>query len=100
MATKLFIGSLAFSTTQDALKAAFEAFGEVEDAVIINDRETGRSRGFGFVTFTNDDDATKAIDGMNDKELDGRTITVSVAREREDRPRPQGRDGGSFRKSW
>lgn len=98
MATKLFIGSLAFSTTQDALKAAFEAFGEVEDAVIINDRETGRSRGFGFVTFTNDDDAQKAIDGMNDKELDGRTISVSVAREREDRPRPQ-RDGGSFRKS-
>ncbi len=100
MATKLFIGSLSFSTTNDGLKAAFEAFGEVEDAVIINDRETGRSRGFGFVTFVNDDDAQKAIDGMNDKELDGRTISVSVAREREDRPRPQ-RDGGSFRnKSW
>lgn len=98
MATKLFVGSLSFSTTDDALKTAFEEYGTVDSAVIINDRETGRSRGFGFVEMADDDAAKKAIEGLNDKELDGRTITVSVAREREDRPRPQ-RDGGSFRKS-
>lgn len=99
MATKLFIGNLSFSTTEETLKTAFAEFGEVESVAVITDRETGRSRGFAFVELP-EDAAQKAIDGLNGKELDGREISVSVAREREDRPRPQ-RDGGSFRKnSW
>lgn len=104
----LFVGSLAYATDDDALKAFFETIGEVERAKVSTDRETGRSRGFGFVTFVNDDDNQKAIDELNGKELDGRAINVSLARPREDRPsRPQGGDrgdrggNGSFRqRSW
>lgn len=104
----LFVGSLAYSTDDDSLKAFFETIGEVERAKVSTDRETGRSRGFGFVTFVNDDDNQKAIDELNGKELDGRAINVSLARPREDRPsRPQGGDrgdrggNGSFRqRSW
>ena len=104
----LFVGSLAYSTDDDSLKAFFETIGEVERAKVSTDRETGRSRGFGFVTFVNDDDNQKAIDELNGKELDGRAIIVSLARPREDRPsRPQGGDrgdrggNGSFRqRSW
>ena len=91
----LFVGSLAYATDDDALKAFFETIGEVERAKVSTDRETGRSRGFGFVTFVNDDDNQKAIDELNGKELDGRAINVSLARPREDRPsRPQGGDRG------
>ena len=104
----LFVGSLAYATTDDSLKAFFEQIGEVERAMVAKERETGRSRGFGFVTFVNDDDNQKAIDELNGKELDGRAINVSLARPREDRPsRPQGGDrgdrggNGSFRqRSW
>jgi len=76
----LFIGSLAFATTDDGLRAHFEQVGPVVSARVITDRETGRSRGFGFVEFENDDDNQKAIDQLNGKELDGRSINVSVAR--------------------
>lgn len=104
----LFVGSLAYATDDDSLKAFFETIGEVERAKVSTDRDTGRSRGFGFVTFVNDDDNQKAIDELNGKELDGRAINVSLARPREDRPaRPQGGDRGdrggnnSFRqRSW
>lgn len=106
----LFIGSLAYATTDDGLKAHFEQIGEVESARVMTDRETGRSRGFGFVTFKNEDDNQKAIDQLDQKELDGRTINVSLAKPREDRPRRDfgGNDrggsqggGGSFRqRSW
>ena len=91
----LFVGSLAYATDDDSLKAFFEQIGEVERAKVSTDRETGRSRGFGFVTFVNDDDNQKAIDELNGKELDGRAINVSLARPREDRP--QGGDRGGFR---
>ncbi|MCA9334536.1 RNA-binding protein [Candidatus Saccharibacteria bacterium] len=76
----LFVGSLAFATTDDGLKAHFEQVGPVVSARVITDRETGRSRGFGFVEFESDDDNQKAVDQLNGKELDGRTINVSIAR--------------------
>jgi RNA recognition motif-containing protein len=102
----LFIGSLAYATTDDTLKAHFEQVGEVASARVITDRDSGRSKGFGFVEFANDSDNQKAIDQLDGKELDGRTISVGLARPKEDRPRRDFGDrgnngGGSFRqRSW
>lgn len=80
MARKLFVGGLPYRTTGDELKDAFAQAGEVATASIVTDRETGRSRGFGFVEMTEDGDADKAIDMWNGKEFGGRTLTVSEAR--------------------
>lgn len=88
---KLYVGNMAFSTNEDALRNAFSQFGDVQEVTLINDRETGRPRGFAFVTM-GDEDARAAINGLNGKELDGRSLTVSEARERTDRP---GGGGGS-----
>ena len=98
----LFVGSLAYATTDDSLKEFFEQIGEVERAMVAKERETGRSRGFGFVTFVDEANNQKAVDLLNGKELDGRAITVTVARPREDKPRRDDRGGnGSFRqRSW
>lgn len=103
----LFIGSLAYATTDDGLKAHFEQVGPVASARVITDRESGRSKGFGFVEMENDDDNQKAIDQLNGKDLDGRPINVSLARPKEDRPQRDfggdrgGNGGGSFRqRSW
>lgn len=85
MAAKLFVGSLAWATTDDSLKAHFETIAPVVSARVVTDRETGRSRGFGFVEFESDDEAKKAIDQLNDSELDGRNITVNEARPREEK---------------
>jgi len=101
----LFIGSLAYATTDDSLKACFEQVGEVASARVVTDRDSGRSKGFGFVEFQDEANNQKAIDQLNGKELDGRAISVNLARPKEDRPR---RDfdnnrgnGGSFRqRSW
>jgi RNA recognition motif-containing protein len=82
MSNKLFVGGLAWATSDDGLREAFEAFGEVSDAKVITDRETGRSRGFGFVTFANGDDAKAAMEAMDGSELDGRRLNVNEARER------------------
>lgn len=92
MSKKLFVGSMAWATNDQSLRTAFERFGEVTDAVVINDRETGRSRGFGFVTFADGSAADEAIREMNGAELDGRTINVNEARERA--PRGGGGGGG------
>lgn len=111
MAQNLFIGSLAYATTDDSLKAFFESIGEVTSARVVTDRETGRSRGFGFVEYADEANNQKAVDELNGKELDGRAINVSLARPKEDRPRREGGDrsfggdrsqgGGSFRqRSW
>ena len=89
MAKKLFVGSMSWNTTDEGLRSAFAPFGEIVEAVVVKERGTGRSRGFGFVTFAKDDDATKAMTEMNGKELDGRTLNVNEARER-----PQGGGGG------
>lgn len=101
----LFIGSLAYATTDDTLKAFFEQIGEVESARVISDRDSGRSKGFGFVQMKNAEDNQKAIDQLDGKELDGRAISVGLARPKEDRPRrdsdDRGGNGGSFRqRSW
>jgi len=100
----LFIGSLAYATNDDGLKDFFATIGPVVSARVITDRESGRSKGFGFVEFENDDDNQKAVDQLNGKELDGREINVSLARPKEDRPQRDsngGGAGGSFRqRSW
>ncbi len=85
MAKRLYVGNLSYDTTEDSLRAAFEAHGEVSDVNIITDRETGRPRGFGFVEFANDEDADKAVEAMHETELDDRKLNVNVAREREER---------------
>lgn len=91
MGKKLFVGGLSWGTTDDGLHGAFSQFGEIVEAKVITDRETGRSRGFGFVTFTNDEGATKAISEMDGTDLDGRTIKVNEA---EDKPMRSGGGGG------
>ena len=78
----IFVARLDYGITDDDLRTAFEAYGEVESAKIIMDRETGRSRGFGFVEMPNDDEAREAISSLNDAELDGRTIVVKKANPR------------------
>jgi cold-inducible RNA-binding protein len=92
MSKKLFVGSLSWNTTDDDLRRAFETFGEVTDAKVISDRETGRSRGFGFVTFGEGDHADTAVKQMNGSMLDGRSINVNEAQERA--PRSGGGGGG------
>lgn len=87
MANRLFIGSLAWATNDDSLKEFFESAGTVVSANVIVDRETNRSKGFGFVEMSSDEEAKKAIDELNGKDLDGRAIVVSEARPREERPR-------------
>ena len=87
MAKKLFVGSLSWNTDDHGLREAFSPHGEITEAVVITDRDSGRSRGFGFVTFADDDAADKAVAALNQTELDGRTIRVDVAQER-NRERP------------
>lgn len=82
---KLYVGNLPFSTTENDLRELFEQHGEVSSATLVMDRETGRPRGFGFVEFTNDDDARAAINALSGHSLDGRDLTVNEARPREDR---------------
>jgi RNA recognition motif-containing protein len=79
---KLFVGGLSWGTTDDGLQAAFESFGEVVEAKVVLDRDTGRSRGFGFVTFADDAAATRAAEEMNGVELDGRNIRVDEAHDK------------------
>jgi cold-inducible RNA-binding protein len=86
---KLFCGGLSFDTTDNTLRDRFSEFGDVLSAIVILDRESGRSKGFGFVEFAETKDAEKAMDGMRDQELDGRTIRVDMANER-----PPRREGG------
>lgn len=97
---KLFVGGLAWATTGETLKEAFEAFGTVTEATVVSDRETGRSRGFGFVAFENDADGRKALEAMEGAVVDGRNIRVSEAVQRdpsERRPPRQGGFGGGDR---
>ena len=93
MSTKLFVGNLSFNTTENDLQDAFAAHGTVVEANLMMDRMTNRPRGFGFVTMSSPDEAQKAIEALNGKEMDGRALTVNVARPREERP-PGGGGGG------
>ena len=95
MANKLFVGSLAFSATDDDLAQFFSQAGTVVSAKVIMDRDTNRSKGFGFVEMSNDDEAKKAITELDGKELNGRAVNVSEARPREERP--SGSFGGGNR---
>ena len=95
MGNKLYVGNLPFSTTEDSLRDAFGQCGTVTDVMIAVDRQTGRSRGFGFVTFSSDEEANAAIGKFHGQDMDGRTIQVNEARPREDRP--QGGGGGGYR---
>lgn len=97
MSKKLFVGGLSWNTTEDGLRKAFEKYGHLEDAVIITDRDTGRSRGFGFVTFSDDAAALESISGLNGTEIDGRTINVNEAEERRPRASNGGGGGGGGR---
>lgn len=92
MAKKLYVGNLPYSVKDEDLNQLFSQAGAVESAVIINDRATGRSKGFGFVEMSNDDDAQKAIDMFNGQEIDGRKLTVNEAR-----PMQPREDRGGFR---
>ena len=82
----IYIGNLAYSVTEDDLRDAFSEFGQVDSASIINDKFSGSSKGFGFVDMPNDSEAREAIESMNEKDLNGRTIKVNEAKPREERP--------------
>jgi cold-inducible RNA-binding protein len=92
MNNKLFVGNLSFNTTENDLQDAFAAHGTVIEANLMMDRATGRPRGFGFVTMSTPEEAQKAIDALNGKSIDGRAITVNIARPREERS--SGSEGG------
>lgn len=97
---KLFVGGLPFATTDEELAELFGAHGKVGYAKVITDRETGRSKGFGFVEFENDDEGKAAEKAMNGSEIAGRSITVNEARPREERPRRDFNGGGNNNRSW
>ncbi len=101
---KLFVGGLPFSTTDDELQDLFAAHGKVASATVVKDRDTGRSKGFGFVEFENDDEGKAAEKALNGSDMGGRSITVNEARPREDRPRRDfgggGGGGGGGNRSW
>jgi RNA recognition motif-containing protein len=95
VAKKLYVGNLSYGTTDSDLQGMFEEYGTVESAQVIIDRDSGRSKGFGFVEMRNDQEAQAAINALNGKEVDGRSLTVNEARPREDRG--GGRSGGGGR---
>jgi cold-inducible RNA-binding protein len=95
MSTKLFVGNLSFNTTENDLQDAFAAHGTVVEATLMMDRMSGRSRGFAFVTMSTPEEAQKAIEAMNGSQMDGRALTVNIARPREERP-----PGGGGRREY
>lgn len=94
MNTRLYVGNLSFNTTADGVRTAFQQFGTVSDVHLVTDRETGRSRGFAFVTMGTTEEAAKAIEGMDGKTLDGRPLRVNEAEQRQARG---GGGGGGYR---
>lgn len=94
MSKRLFVGKLPYSVNDKQLEEMFSVIGIVVSATVINDRDTGQSKGFGFVEMEKDADAEEAIKKLNDSEVEGRRIVVSVARPREERPRFDNRGGG------
>lgn len=94
MQNKLFVGSLAFTITDQELNDLFSPFGNVTSAKVITERDSGRSKGFGFVEFGSNEEAKAAIDAMNGKEVEGRQLTVNIAKPMNDRPSHGGGGGG------
>lgn len=91
---KIYVGNMSYSTTEAQLRAAFEAYGAVEDVAVINDRDTGRPKGFAFVTMPNAQEATAAINALNEQDLGGRNVRVNEARPKEDNRGGGGYGGG------
>src|SRR2546428_11141630 len=109
MSTKLFVGNLSFNTTENDLQDAFAAHGTVVETNLMMDKMSGRPRGFAFVTMSSPEEAQKAIDALNGSQLDGRALTVNIARPREERPgggggrgprREYGGGGGGRHRYW
>jgi RNA recognition motif-containing protein len=100
MNNKLFVGNLSFNTTENDLQDAFAAHGTVLQANLMMDRTTGRPRGFGFVTMATDEEAQTAMNALNGSSVDGRSLTVNIARPREERAPSGGSDRGFGRKSY
>jgi RNA recognition motif-containing protein len=88
----IFVGNLSFGATEEAVRTMFEAYGAVDRVNLVTDRETGRARGFGFVEMSSDDEAQRAIAGLNGRDLDGRALNINEAKPKEDRG-----GGGGFR---
>ncbi|QRV96624.1 RNA recognition motif protein [Ceratobasidium sp. AG-Ba] len=82
MSAKIYVGNLSWNTTEDSLNQSFSQYGQITDSIVMRDRETGRSRGFGFVTYTSQAEADAAIQNMNEQELDGRRLKVNLANQR------------------
>ena len=97
MNTRLYVGNLSFNTNADGVRTAFQEFGTVSDVHLVSDRETGRSRGFAFVTMGTPEEAAKAIEGMDGRTLDGRPLRVNEAEQRQQRGGGGGGGGGGFR---
>jgi len=93
----IYVGNLSYEVTEEDLKEAFKVFGEVETVKVLKDNDTGRSKGFGFVSMSNNADAQSAINGLNDKELKGRTLKVNTARPRTENRGGRGEFGGGRR---
>lgn len=100
MATKLYVGNLAYTTTNANLQTLFAEFGEVQSAQVVMDRDTGRSKGFGFVEMANGQAGQAAIAALNGKDVDGRQLTVNEARPREERGGSRGGGGGGGRSRY
>jgi RNA recognition motif-containing protein len=100
VSNKLYVGNLSFGVTQGQLQDMFSPYGTVQSAQLISDRDTGRSKGFGFVEMSTDKEAESAINGMNGQMVDGRALTVNEAKPKESRPRTggYGGGGGSYRR--
>ncbi len=102
---KLYVGNMSFETTESDLRDAFAAYGEVQSVNVVEDRETGRPRGFAFIEMGSDAEAQAAVDGLNGQDLQGRALKVNVAKPRENRGGGgggggRGGDGGSRRDRW
>ena len=97
---KIFVGNLSFQSTDDTIRSLFSAHGQVDDVAVVTDRDTGRPRGFGFVTMPNDGEAQAAIDAINGRDVDGRTLNVNEARPRENSGGGGGGGGGRGGRRW
>ncbi len=84
---QIYVGNMSYGTTEEGLTSLFSEYGDVERVKIITDRETGRAKGFGFITMNNDSEANKAIEELNGKEFEGRELRINEAKPREERPR-------------
>jgi RNA recognition motif-containing protein len=98
MSTKLYVGNLSFDTTENSISDLFGQVGKVTSTNMIQDKFTGKSRGFAFVEMSSSEEANKAIETLNGKDLDGRALTVNIARPKEDRPRGDFGGGGGGRR--